>query len=92
MSASVYTLGSGRTILKNGVPVAYIQRTGNSSDGHALTPAEADALAHEVVNALSLAAQVIRVARIVEEDESMDADMIVALIGELRDVAEGSDA
>lgn len=49
-----YTLEPGRHIARDGVAVAYVQRTGDSVNNWALAPWEVDTLAHECVAGLNV--------------------------------------
>ena len=48
----IYTR-KGRIILRNGIPVLYLARSGNSHSGYALSPAEADSYAHAIVDLMN---------------------------------------
>jgi len=49
-----YKLLPGRHIEADGVPVAYVQRTGDNFKGWPMAPAEVDTLAHHIVAALNV--------------------------------------
>ena len=48
-----YTIEAGRLILCDGIPQCTIHRVGNDSEGYTISPADADALARRIVDALN---------------------------------------
>lgn len=51
-----WKLDPGRTLVRDGVPLVRLDRVKRAAGGWHLSPAEADVLAHEVVDALNLVA------------------------------------
>lgn len=48
-----YRLEPGRHISRDGIPIVYVQRVGSDANEYALAPAEADAFARQIVDALN---------------------------------------
>jgi hypothetical protein len=62
-----YRLATGRTILRNEAPIAYLQRTGGDATGYSMAPAEADDLARQVVRALNRNPQMAQALRVMRD-------------------------